>query len=245
MKIKNEIEKNRRRISYVLTVFLLQNCSSSIAQQADVILEQPYSFIIADGEISRVQQHSDTLQWPHGRLYDAVQTENLAALDWEVSRQYKVWSAYPKDSLWYLALERLDSIPLSIDPLPEDRFSVIALHKGNGQQIGIVQLATGLNTEALDSLLNGAIERKEWFLTTYFCDAKWKELGSLPAIKTKDEAFRIREKLQSDEVKDWLRLYEGNPIKEMYGTGLMTEILNRICLVMGFNPIGVCFTAHQ
>jgi hypothetical protein len=39
-------------------------------------------------------------------------------------------------------------------------------------------------------------------------------------------------------VKDWLRLYERNPVKDIYGTGLMTELLNRISIAMGYNPIG-------
>lgn len=227
-----------RSLRYIPILLLMHICSKSNAQQQTIILEKPYSFIIADGEISRLQQRNDTLQWLHGRLYDVSQTKNLIALEWEVSKQYKIRTSQHKDSLWYLALERLDSILLSTDPLPEDRFSVIALHQGNGQQIGIVQLAIGLNEQALDSTVSSFIDHKELFFTTYFCDAQWRVFGSLRTIETKDDALQIREKLQSDEVKDWLRLYESNPVKDIYGTGLTTELLNRVSIAMGYNPIG-------
>lgn len=63
------------------------------------------------------------------------------------------------------------------------------------------------------------------------------ELVSLKPIASVDDAKEIIEALQGDQVKLWVEQYKNNPIKEMYGTGVMTEILNRLCIQLGYNPL--------
>jgi len=78
--------------------------------------------------------------------------------------------------------------------------------------------------------MDKGIVTDNWFFYTCFSDDRWRELASLPQIKTKDDAQKVMSILKGEKVKTWVKAYENNPVKEMYGSGVIAKIINRICI---------------
>lgn len=85
--------------------------------------------------------------------------------------------------------------------------------------------------------MDKGIVTDNWFFYAYFSDDRWRELAAHPPVETKDDAKKIMSILKSEEVKNWLTPYENNPVKEMYGSGIFAEIINRICIQIQYSPI--------
>lgn len=209
------------------------------------LLDRPYSFIIPDGEITRLEQRGDTLFFLHSTLRDTAQVAHIAQSAWYPSRRSRIHAILREDSLAYVALERLDSVPLSRNPFPEERYSVIVLKKANDQDVGFVTLSMGLTKNQLDSAWGTHTKADSLFFLTYFSDDYWKQLSLLNPVKTEEDVKKIQVALEGGQVKQWMDLYRRNPVKEMYGTGVMTEMMNRICISLSYNPIGATHTIQQ
>src|SRR5687768_10783499 len=87
--------------------------------QEEKLLSEDYSFLVTDGEVSKLHLSNDTLY----ELQCYIDRPCHAIPD----THYKILSSHKRGEFVVLKLERLDSIPLTPEPYPAARYSILAL----------------------------------------------------------------------------------------------------------------------
>jgi hypothetical protein len=154
------------------------------------------------------------------------------------SKHYKIVSSNTSGNFVILKLEQLDTIPLTTDPFPETRHSVLALKITDAKELGYLPLVFGLTKNQLDTIRTNAQLLKDKFFFTFLSDTYLKEIAVLKKVTTKEEAQRIIEMMKNEKFKPLIEKYAKTETNDMYNAGLASEILNRACIEKGFNPIG-------
>lgn len=153
--------------------------------QKQIILTQNYNFLSVDGEVGTLKQSNDTLY--ELKCYIDQPCQPIP------SKHYKILSVKRISEFTIIKLEDLDTIPLTMNPYPATRFSVLALKNLNGNQLGCLSLQMGLTKEQLDTVQVEVQLLKDKFFFTFFSDNYLKELSSLKKVTTKSEALEIIE----------------------------------------------------
>ncbi|WP_293944756.1 MULTISPECIES: hypothetical protein [unclassified Sphingobacterium] len=223
----------------VITSLLLNTifATSAFAQHKKVVLDRAYSFIISDGEIGRILIKDSLLLKLHGSLFEFKQPLDLNAKDWEVEKTNRIIRERVQGDSWLVMTESLDSIPMTTAPFPTNRFSITVFRGITKNQIEMAHVTSRIERHVADSIMDKGVVTDNWFFYTCFSDDRWRELASLPQIKTKDDAQKVISILKGEKVKIWVKAYENNPVKEMYGSGIFAEIINRICIQLQYSPI--------
>ena len=198
--------------------------------QGQQLLLQDYSFLLTDGEVTKLNQSNDTLSELKCYIDRPCQPRP--------DKHYKILSSNKTGEFVILKLERLDTIPLTTNPYPATRYSVLALKNIDNKQLGYLPLIPGLTRQQLDTVQTDIESLKEKFFFTFFSDTYLKELSALKKLTTKDEAQEIIEVAKGDKFKTFVAKYSKTETRDMYASGLSAEILNRACLEKGYSPIG-------
>ena len=211
----------------LLILLLLPFLSCSQGQK---VLPQDYSFLVTDGEVTKLHQSNDT-------LYELKCYIDRPCQPGPASR-YKILSSNNTGEFVILKLERLDTIPLTTNPYPATRYQVLALKTTDNKELGYLPLTLGLTSQQLDTIKTDVSSLKDKFFFTFFSDTYLKELSALKKVTTKDEANEIIEIVKSDHFKALVEKYFKTETRDMYASGLSAEILNRACIKKGYSPIG-------
>jgi len=201
-----------------------------VYSQKQKVLPQDYSFPGTDSGVMKLHQSNDT-------LYELRCYVDRPCYP-EPKKHYKIISARKIEEFTILKLEQLDTIPLTTDPYPATRYSVLALKNIDNNQLGYLPLSLGLTRQQLDTVQTDAQSLKGKFFFTFFSDSFLKELAQLKKVTTKDEAQQIFEAFKSDKFKPLIESYSRTETRDMYGSMLSAEILNRVCIEKGYNPVG-------
>ena len=137
-----------------------------------------------------------------------------------------------------LNLERLDTIPLTNEPYPEDRYYVMALKNLTDKQLGYLPLVYSVRKNQLDTIQVNTQTLEDKFFFTYYSTSYLKELSALKKLATKDEASRIIQAARTDKYKPLARSYAKTQTYDIYNAGFSAELLSRVCIDNGYNPIG-------
>lgn len=210
-------------------LFLLLLPFFGVAQQSG-ILKEDYSFLLTNGKVAKLHQSNDTLYI----LNCYTDQPCLPRPD----KRYKVLSTQTKDGLTLLKLERLDTIPFTPDPYPDNRFDVLVLKQDDYKELGVLDLYSRLKREQLDTVRMNTKDLKEKFYFTYYSDSYLEELSALKPITTSEEVENITAYIDTKDWKPLLKKYNKTDVFDMYASGLSAEILNRACIEKGYNPIG-------
>lgn len=194
------------------------------------VLPQDYSFLVTDGEVTKLRQSNDTLYELKCNIDRPCQPRP--------SSHYKILSSNKTGEFIILKLERLDTIPLTTNPYPATRYQVLALKMSNEKELGYLPLTLGLTRQQLDTARTDITTLKEKFFFTFFSDDYLKELSSLKKVTTKAEANNIIEVAKSNRFKTLLEKYSKTETRDMYASGLSAELINRACIEKGYSPVG-------
>jgi len=214
-----------RKTLFILLLLPFVGCS-----QGQKLLLQDYSFLLTDGEVTKLRQSNDTLYELKCYIDRPCQPRPKS--------HYKILSSNRIEEFVILKLERLDTIPLTTNPYPATRYSLLAFKTIDNKQLGYLPLALGLTRQQLDTVQTDFKLVNEKFFFTFFSDTYLKELSSLKKVMTKDEAKEIIEIAKRDDYKTLVEKYSKTETRDMYASGLSAEILNRACIEKGFSPIG-------
>jgi hypothetical protein len=121
----------------------------------------------------------------------------------------------------------------------------LALKTTDNKELGYLPLTLGLTRRQLDTIKTDIPLLKDKFFFTFFSDTYLKELSALKKVTTKDEVMEIIEATKSDNYKTLVEKYSKTETRDMYASGLSTEILNRACIEKGYNPIGAGRTINN
>jgi hypothetical protein len=225
---------------FIIGAFTAQVCG----QQRKFNLVKPYSFIKSDGEINRLEMKNDLLLRSHGSLFDIRESFNLEILNWEIVSTHKIIRSVQYNNLW-LVMTEPQTDKLEIKGNHSNHFSVTAFRNLSQEKMEMLEVANNLKRSAADSILNTGVFTDNWFYYTSFSDYQWQKLSKLNPIISKEDFNKIDLLMKGKKVEKWISLYKNNPVKEMYGSGVMSEILNRICIELNYSPIGAEYALKQ
>lgn len=206
-------------------MFPLLGCS----QQPQVLL-QDYSFLLINGTVTKLHQSNDTLYELKCYIDRPCQPRP--------AKHYKILSSDKTGDFTILKVERLDTIPLTSDPYPAARYYVLALKSNTDKQLGYLPLVYSVTKKELDTIQTNVRLLEEKFFFTYFSDSYLKELSALKKMATKDDVSQIIDAAKSDKYKPLAQSYAKTETNDIYNTGFSAELLNRVCIENGYNPIG-------
>ena len=221
----NKIDFMMLRTLILFLIFPFSGCS-----QNQKILAQDYNFLVTDGEISKFHQSNDTLYELHCYIDLHCQPQ--------IENHYKIISSQKIRNFTIVKLEGLDTIPLTTDPYPKTRYSVVIFKDINDKELGYFDLLHGLTKQELSSVKVDADSLKDKFFFTYYSDSYLKELSSLKKVSTKNQVLEITDVENDEEFKLLAEKYAKSNVNDMYLSGFSAEIINRSCIKKGYDPVG-------
>ncbi|GEM_PF-988470 len=200
--------------------------------KSQTFISEPYFFIGPD-EMSVYKQSNDTLI-----NYSSYSIEPVSKMD-RVRSRYRIWGNKKiDDGVYALKIERLDSIPLRPDPLPENRFKIIIYKKINKAIIFLNAKEQLTKTEMLNYNTD-TVAYKNNFGFTYYSLSKMRDFRKLKKVKTIKDVETINNELSNPKYLLVIEDYKANlKLADPYASGLMATIVNQACIETGYSPVG-------
>lgn len=205
---------------------------SSINSQ---IFKQPYYFVGQD-EMHVFRQSNDTLY--------ASTTFSLEPFNIEkYKKHYKICSINENQSdLLIVKLESLDSIPLTTDPYPEDRFKISVYQRKNEKEIILIKDIEHLTKEGMAHYHIDTIKSNDNSGMNLYSLSYMKELLNLKKVKSKKDTDKINQELNHPKYLEFAEKYiRQNKLFDPYASILNANLINSACLNLGYSPIGAGF----
>lgn len=203
-----------QKISILLLIFLLFSCSQS---KVSTILVEDYSFLLPDGEVTKIRQRDDTLYEYNCYIKHPC--------NFNPKTHYKILDSYNSDGFTILKLEWLDTIPLEDQLCPGKRFSIMALKNIDKKQLRYLFPFHCLTREQLDTTQITSLSLNNRTFFTYYSDSYLKELSTFKKVLTKSAAKEIMNAIENND-------FDAGKIS------YLAEQLNKACIEKGYNPIG-------
>ncbi|MEJ7694335.1 hypothetical protein [Daejeonella sp.] len=193
-------------------------------------MNQDYSFLTADIEVNTLRQGNDILY--KLKCYTNQPCQARPA------KRYRIIESIKTGDFTILKLEQLDTLQLTTDPFPLTRYAVHVIKISDNKQLGYLTLRSGLTRQELDAYQTDFSALREMFFFTYFSVTYLKELSTLKTVTTKAEAQSILDYFKSGNFNSLIETYKKAGVPDMYGSGLVGELVSRSCIAKGYNPLG-------
>lgn len=217
------------KIKSILLLIILFNLSKS-----QDFIDQTYYFIGPD-EMHIYRQSNDTLY-----NYTSYSIQEPKKID-RIRMHFKILENKKLDSndnVYTLKMERLDSIPLTTDSFPEDRFKIL-IYKKLDNEIILLDEKNGLTKSQIGTYKTDTIKYKNNFGLVYYSQNKMNEFSKLKKIKTKNDVKIISNEMNNPKYLLLAEDYRKNiKIPDGYASGLIATIINKSCIETGYSPIG-------
>jgi len=217
------IMKNLLRIKYLILIIIVCTLNISCSQS---VLESKYYFVNS-GKLFSIEQQNDTLY-----EYRCDAKFNCRT---KARKHYKIIKPKQKGNMTLLAVERLDSIPLSTKPIRDNRSFIIGIEKLSENKIKLIKEVTSYTQDSISKIPFELSLLENKFGFTYYEENYLKSLDSDFEID-KDFANEITESIKSTD-KELIELYRNTVTGDMYGSGLTAELIAREMIKRNLSPI--------
>ncbi len=217
-----------KKVLFIFYTIILNHVNSQV-------FKEPYYFVGSD-EMYVFKQSHDTLYTSTTfslRPYNTKKFKN----------HYKIWGVNKKPlDLLIVKLESLDSIPLTTDYYPNDRFRIFVFKVKNEKTLTMIgdinhltkQKMMDYNTDSIQSKLNLGMDLHS---LSYM-----KELLKLKKVNTKKDVDKINNELDNPKYLAFIENYKNeNMLPDPYASILKANLINKACLNLGYSPIGASF----
>lgn len=204
--------------------------------KAQNFIKEPY-YIIGPDEMYKLVQSNDTLY-----VMPTFNMKNLSLKKGNYQDHYKIWGVQSyKDKGFVLKLEKLDSIQLTDNPYPEERFKIWVYGKPSGKELPLEREYPQLTRKQMEEFpIQDSLFSNEYALT-YFSENYMKELSKRKNVRTQKDADAIDQEMERNK-SEYIKIIENykssKMIRDMYNSGLIATLTNKACLDLGYNPIG-------
>jgi len=152
------------------------------------------------------------------------------------SNHYKILDIIEKPKNYFVVkIEKLDSLIMTKNPYPENRFSIHIFKKNGSKELtderAIIQLTKNEidNYPIQDSLFNNN------FGSTYFSQTYMQEVSKLKKIESEEDAKKIITEMDSKETQKIIKNYE-NSNMSLYSSNFMETLISKFCVKLGYSP---------
>ncbi|MDV2446065.1 hypothetical protein CMU93_00945 [Elizabethkingia anophelis] len=228
----SDIKKSKMKYTYTILLLLC----SLFSVEAQSFIKEPY-YIIGPDEMYKLVQSNDTLF-----VMPTFNMKNFPLKKENYKDHYKIWGVQSyKDKGLVLKLEKLDSIQLTDNPYPEERFNIWVYGKPSGKELPLEREYPQLTRKQMEEFpIQDSLFLNEYALT-YFSESYMKELSKRKNVRTQKDADAIDQEIKRNE-SEYVKIIENyknsKMIRDMYNSGLIATLTNKACLDLGHNPIG-------
>lgn len=228
----NSLKHNIMRKIFVLLIISL---STFLHSQ---IFKEPYYYVGSD-EMHVYKQSNDTLYKSNTFSLQPVNIKKYNA-------HYKIWDIIEKpQNLIAVKLESLDSIPLTTDPYPEDRFKLLLYKKISEKELLLIRDINHLKQEEMTTYNIDTIQTQNSYGMTLFSLSYLKQLSTLKKVKSKKDANAINNELNNSKYTRFAESYvKFNRLSDPYASILSASLINTACINLGYSPIGASFSIN-
>jgi len=214
------MQKSYYSYLYVLVFLML---TTSCAQNT---VDSKY-FFVNNEKLFSLEQRNDTIfEYRYYKNFDFRKKPR---------KQYKVIKTKRKENLTLIVVERVDSIPLSSKPLRDDRYFIIGIEKLSKHKIKVVNEIKSYTKDSISKLNFEFDLIQDKFGYTYYEESYLKSLNSDFEI----DRFFANQVIESmkNSYPEVLRQYQSTKTGDLYGTGIMSELLGREMVKRNLSPI--------
>lgn len=230
-----------RKYVFIFFLFLL------VTIKSQTFIEEPIYFIGMDG-MNIYKQSNDT-------LYNYTSyTVKPFAIELKKNKKfirmhYRIWeNKNLEDSYFALKLERLDTLQMTSDKFPDDRFQIWIYKKLDKDEFISLAQITELNNEQMLSYQLDLVDYKNYVGFSYYSLSKVKEFSKLKLLKTNEDLDLVKKEfeLNSAKYKTIANEYiEKCELPDMYGQSLYATLYNMVYLKLGYCPVGASIVINN
>ena len=144
-----------------------------------------------------------------------------------------------------MKVESLDSIPLTTEPYPDDRFRIFVYKKNGNKELTIINNISHLTKQKMTDYNTDTIQSKTSIGMKLYSLTYMKELLTLKKVVTKKDVDKINEELNDPKYLTFLEDYKKEiKLFDPYASILTANLINTACLNLGYNPIGASFSMN-
>ncbi len=219
----------------IILLFLLFAIYSNINSQ---IFKEPYYFVGPD-EMHVYKKSNDT-------LYTSTTFSLKPDNNKKYRNHFKIWEVGKDPSdIVTMKLESLDSIPLTTEPYPEDRFRIFVYKKNSGKELTMINDISHLTKQQMAAFNTDTIQVKNNIGMKLYSFTYMKELLKLKKVTTKNDVDKINEELNDPKYLTIIEEYKKeNKLPDPYASILTANLINTACLNIGYSPIGANFSMN-
>lgn len=133
-----------------------------------------------------------------------------------------------------LAIERIDSIPLSSNPIPADRYKVIGFEKIDKGKLKFINEAKSYTLDSLSAIPFEIQFLNEKFGFTYYTESFLTELQTEYEISTA-QAERILSNIKNNI--EIVELYKKTETGDIYASGITAELIAIEMIKLNLSPL--------
>ncbi|TYB76936.1 hypothetical protein [Bizionia myxarmorum] len=133
-----------------------------------------------------------------------------------------------------LKIERIDSIPLTTNPIPEDRYKILGLEKLTDKKLKIVNETTKYTLDSITKIDLNSELLKDKFGFTYYTESFLTDLETNYEI-TNEQAVEIFEDIK--ENIQTVELYKETKTGDIYGSGITAELIAIEMIKLKLSPL--------
>lgn len=216
-------------MKYFLLFLFLFSAAYSGAQS---FINDPCFFVGVD-EMYYYKQSHDTL---YAGVAHAVNPKYLTHYD----NHFKIWALRKRNPDFYiLKVEKLDKLPLTTNPYPDDRYGILIFRKTD-KTVSLLQQISSLTKAEMRHYQTDTIHYQNAFAYDYYSLKYMRQLMKLKRVKTLDDAKEIIKWFENPKnYSSLVNNYKAhNKMPDSYGAGLAAALINKICIDLGYCPIG-------
>lgn len=214
---------NLFRFKLVNFLIIIFTVTISYAQKA---LDSKYYFVNNEKLLS-LEQKKDTLyEYRCNKVFECRE---------KARKHYKIIKSKTEGNLTLYAVEWVNLAASSSKSIIEDRFFIIGIEKLSENKIKVINETTSYTKDAISKLPFGFNLIEDKFGYTYYKENYLKSLNSDFEID-KDFADKIMLSMKTSYF-ELMKLYKNTKVGDMYGTGIISEVLGREMVKRNLNPI--------
>lgn len=202
------------------------------------IFKEPYYFIGPD-EMHVYKSSNDT-------LYTSTTFSLQQPTTKKYRNHYKIWDVKENPSdMVIMKLESLDSIPLTTEPYPDDRFRIFVYKKNGNKELTIINNISHLTKQKMTDYNTDTIQSKTSIGMKLYSLTYMKEFLMLKKVVTKKDVDKINEELNDPKYLTFVEDYKKEiKLFDPYASILTANLINTACLNLGYSPIGASFSMN-
>ncbi len=207
----------------ILLITLISLISNSILSQN--LLDEKYYFVNGT-ELFGIKKSNDT-------IFEFKCNPDFSCSD-RYRKKFKILKSKVIGQKEILAIERIDSIPLTSNPIPADRYKIIGFENIGKGKLKIINEAKTYTLDSLSAIPFEIEFLKNKFGFTYFTESFLTELETDYKVSAE-----LAEQIMSNfkNYAERLELYKNTKTGDIYGSGITAEIISTEMIKLNLSPL--------